>query len=54
MVEAGKMRLIETIPGESGPLLIFETVAGDRFSIVKSAITQVQEAALIEQFRVLF
>lgn len=51
MVEAGKMRLVEIVPGEAGPLLTFETVAGDRFSIVKPPITQEVEAALIEQLR---
>ena len=36
MVEAGKMELIETIPGESGTLCTFRTVAGDVFSIASN------------------
>jgi hypothetical protein len=48
------MCLIETIPGDVGPLSTlstFETVARDRFSIVKPAITLDEEANLIEQLR---
>jgi hypothetical protein len=51
MVEAGKMQWIETIPGENGALYVFETVAGDRFSVVRPQISQEVEAELIEQLR---
>jgi hypothetical protein len=28
MVEAGKARLVETVPGENGPVCVFESSAG--------------------------
>jgi hypothetical protein len=31
MVEAGKARLVETVPGENGPVCVFESSAGERF-----------------------
>lgn len=51
MVEAGKMRLVETLPSESGSICVFETVAGDRFSVVKPPISKEDEADLVEQLR---
>jgi hypothetical protein len=33
MVEAGVARLIETLPGETGQVCVFETVAGEQFPI---------------------
>lgn len=51
MVEAGKMRLAETVPGESGATCIFETIAGDRFSMTKPPIDKATEVALVEQLR---
>jgi hypothetical protein len=53
MVEAGKMRLVETIPGESGPYCVFETIAGDTFSMTRPPIDKETEAALIEQLRLI-
>jgi hypothetical protein len=39
MVEAGKARLVETVPGENGPVCTFESSAGDWFSLAKSSMT---------------
>jgi hypothetical protein len=41
MVEADKMRLVDTMPGESGELCTFETVTGDTFSIARPPMSQV-------------
>jgi hypothetical protein len=35
MIESGKVRLVETIPGESGATCVFEALTGDRFSVTK-------------------
>jgi hypothetical protein len=51
MVESGKMRLVETVPGENGPYCVFETIAGDTFSVTKPPIDKEAEAALVEQLR---
>jgi hypothetical protein len=53
MEEVGKMRLVETIPGESGPYCVFETIAGDTFSVTKPPISKETEAALVERLRVI-
>jgi len=45
MVEAGKARLVETVPGENGPVCLFESSAGERFSLSRPAMTEEQEAA---------
>jgi hypothetical protein len=37
MVEAGKARLIETRPGEAGTICVFESSAGERFSLARLA-----------------
>jgi hypothetical protein len=51
MVESGKMRLVETVPGESGATCIFETIAGDIFSVTKPPMDQETEAGWVEQLR---
>ena len=51
MVHAGHARLLQTIPGESGPLCTFETTAGDIFTLPKPPITTAQEAALLDQLQ---
>jgi guanyl-specific ribonuclease Sa len=33
MVEAGKARLVETVPGENGPVCTFETITGEQLSL---------------------
>jgi hypothetical protein len=37
MVEAGKARVIETRPGETGTICVFESTAGDVFSLARPA-----------------
>ena len=51
MVEAGKMRLIDTVPGESGPICTFATAAGEGFSVTKPQLSEAEEAVLIERLR---
>lgn len=51
MVEADKMRLIDTIPGETTAICVFETVAGERFSVPRPTMDEEQEAKLIEVLR---
>jgi hypothetical protein len=51
MVEAGKMRLVEKVPGQKGEICVFETVARVKFSVTKPALSRDQEAALIDVLR---
>ena len=51
MVEAGKMRLVKTLPGESGEICVFETTVGDRFSVPWPAMSKKDEATLIAVLR---
>jgi len=51
MVEAGVMRLVEKVPGENGEICVFETVAWERFSVTRPALSRDQEAALIDVLR---
>ncbi|MCI0398507.1 MAG: hypothetical protein L0332_13675 [Chloroflexi bacterium] len=51
MVEAGKMRLLETKPGETAPLYVFTTVAGDTFAVPRPAMSPGQEADVIAMLR---
>ena len=51
LVEAGKMQLVETVPDNSGIICTFETVAGDRFSIIQPQINKEQETALIQMLK---
>ena len=48
MVEAGKMRLVEEVPGE---ICVFETVARVKFSVTRPALSRDEEAALIDVLR---
>ena len=47
LVEAGKMKLADTHPGDSSPIRVFETVAGETFSIPRPPITEEQEDQII-------
>jgi hypothetical protein len=49
MVEAGKMRLVETIPGKNGATCIFEMTVGPKltFSVTKPPISQETEADMV-------
>jgi len=51
MVGAGKARLVGQEPGENGPVCLFETVAGEQFSLAKPAMTKKQEATVREMLR---
>ena len=51
MVEAGKARLVGQEPGEAGAVCIFETVAGEQFSLARPAMSKEVEAAVREMLR---
>jgi hypothetical protein len=51
MVEAGKVRLVEMVPGENGPVCVFESSAGEQFSLARPAMTAEQEATVKEILR---
>jgi hypothetical protein len=53
MVEASKAKLVSTEPSENGAVCTFETIAGDTFNVTRPAISKEDEAALIEQLRVI-
>jgi hypothetical protein len=44
-------RSLETCPGETSPIRVFETVAGDQLSVAWPQISKEQEAALIDLVR---
>jgi hypothetical protein len=52
MVEAGKMRLVEKVPGEH--VCVFATTRGERFSMVEPKMSKVSKAALIDVLREIF
>jgi hypothetical protein len=51
MVEAGKACLVAVEPGENGAVCVFESSAGEQFSLARPAITAEQEAAVKEMLR---
>ncbi len=51
MVEAGKAKLIETRPGEAGRMCVFESSAGEVFSLVRPGINEEQEREVVERLR---
>jgi hypothetical protein len=51
MVEAGKMRLVDTIPGEVSPICIFESTVGEPFSVARPPMSQKEEAGVIAMLR---
>lgn len=51
MVEAGKARIIGALPGESGAICTFETVAGDVFSLPRPPMSAADEAVVKEMLR---
>ena len=50
-VEAGAMRLVETVPGENGVVCVFESSAGEKFSLTRPAMSEEQEAVVVERLR---
>lgn len=51
MVEAGKARLTHTIPGDTGPICIFETMTGERLSLAKPPLGDEQEREVKQLLR---
>jgi hypothetical protein len=51
MIEAGKMRLVDTIPGESSPICVFETSVGDTFNVPRPPMNQEEEVEVIAMLR---
>jgi hypothetical protein len=51
MVQAGKMRLVEKVPGENRTLCVFATTSGDHFSVVEPKMSKESKAALIDVLR---
>jgi len=51
MVESGKMRLAYTVPGDSSSICIFETVAGDTFSVPHPPLNQQEENAVLDALK---
>jgi hypothetical protein len=51
MVQAGKMRLVEKVPGENGVVCVFATTRGDHFRVVQPKISKETKAALIDVLR---
>ena len=51
VVETGHARLVETLPGDTSPTCVFETVSGDTFSVTKPHISQEEEASVVATLR---
>ena len=51
MVEAGKMRLVDTVPGEASPISVFGLAAGETFSVARPPMSQEEEAGVIAMLR---
>ena len=51
MVEADKMRLVATAPGDAAPICTFETVAGETFSIRRPPLGEEAGTALLHVLR---
>lgn len=51
MVEAGKAKLIHTLPGDTGPLCTFETATGEYISLTKPPLGDEQEQEIKQLLR---
>jgi hypothetical protein len=51
MAQAGKMHLVEKVPGENGTVCVFATTSGDHFSVVEPKMSKESKAALIDVLR---
>ena len=51
MVEAGKMRLVDTISGDVSPISVFETTLGETFSVDRPPMSQEEEDEVIAVLR---
>jgi hypothetical protein len=47
MVEAGKMQLVEMLPGEASAICVFKSSAGETFSVARPTMSQEEEAEVI-------
>jgi hypothetical protein len=53
MAAAGKIRLVQSFPGENGMICVFESSEGKRFTLAKPAMTEEQEATVKAMLRVI-
>lgn len=51
MIEAGVLRLLHMIPGDSLPLCVFETAVGETFTIPRPPLSREQEEDLLTGLR---
>lgn len=51
MPHAGKMRLIETLPGEASAIRVLESIAGESFSVTRPPMSQEEEVEVIAVLR---
>jgi hypothetical protein len=51
MVEAGKMRLVQTMPGDDSPVCLFEASSGEQFSVSKPRLSPAEERELMAGLR---
>ena len=51
MIEAGKMRFVNTISGDVSPIIVFETTAGEIFSVACPPMSQEEEDEVIAVLR---
>jgi hypothetical protein len=51
MVEAGKMQLIKTVPGEASAICVFESIAGETFNVARPLMSQEEEANVVAVLR---
>jgi hypothetical protein len=54
MVKLGKLRVANTLPGQISPICVFETVAGDTFSVERPLVSQAEEIIAIPTIREAF
>jgi len=51
LVETGKTRLINTTPGDLGPICTFETASGERIRLTKPPLSDEQEGEVKQLLR---
>jgi len=54
MVEAGRMRLVERVPGDDGTICVFENLAGDLLGVKRPMMSQEREAEILEAWKGIF
>jgi hypothetical protein len=53
LAAAGKISLVQAFPGENGMICVFESSAGEWFTLAKPAMTKEQEATVKAMLRVI-